>query len=407
VLLTTLGGCEGQIIGPPGAPQPGRSSWLSYKYSASCKDCPELTEPTEEIVYYCSIDIQGGSTRSYSVIDCAHPQRATVGLADWLDSNGFSPGDADIVSERARAIYGNLGDLRIGRDMNCLTTDTNGNVACYVTNYGPAPFDPAAGPTGAVNPLWLGDNNFPQLGNAIDDAIAGHAPFATVAMVYNKNAALQHGGVNAVTFYAFKADGSLLLSPALDGEGGKTSPRMCMACHGGVYDTATHSVTGAQFLPFDSFYFEHSSQPGYRPEDQQESYRKLNKLVKETVNATPAAAPGIVDFIKGTYNDAVDTALTPADGNYVPSGWAGHEKLYNSFYRKYCRMCHMASSTRPFLTFQDFQDLATTIENKVCQSLDMPNAQVPFVGFWQDPVAQIDLRDFLKAQGLPDLHSCK
>jgi hypothetical protein len=67
----------------------------------------------------------------------------------------------------------------------------------------------------------------------------------------------------------------------------------------------------------------------------------------------------------------------------------------------------MASRTRPFLTFEDFRQLTAAIENKVCQSTDMPNAQVPYVGFWQDPVAQGDLRDFLKAQGLTDLHGCK
>jgi len=32
----------------------------------------------------------------------------------------------------------------------------------------------------------------------------------------------------------------------------------------------------------------------------------------------------------------------------------------------------------------------------------MPNAQIPYVGFWQNLTAQGDLRDFLKAQGLTD-----
>ena len=40
VFVTALGGCEGQIIDPN--PPPVRSSWLSYKYPANCKDCPEL-----------------------------------------------------------------------------------------------------------------------------------------------------------------------------------------------------------------------------------------------------------------------------------------------------------------------------------------------------------------------------
>jgi hypothetical protein len=179
-----------------------------------------------------------------------------------------------------------------------------------------------------------------------------------------------------------------------------------MACHGGDYDSTTHSVTGAQFLPFDPFYFQHSSQDGYTLEDQQEAYRQLNKIVNDTLNdITPA--PEIADFISGTYKNAVNTAGTAADGNYVPPGWSGQAKLYNSVYRKYCRMCHMASSTRSFLTFEDFRFFAGAIENKVCNSRDMPNAQVPYVGFWQDLEAQADLRKFLTDQGLTDLHSCQ
>jgi hypothetical protein len=175
-----------------------------------------------------------------------------------------------------------------------------------------------------------------------------------------------------------------------------------MACHGGSYDAATHSVTGAQFLPFDVFSFQQSLQPGYTIADQEEEFRRLNALVSDTA---PAAA--IADFINGTYNDAVHTAGTAADGNYVPAGWSGQETLYNSVYRRYCRMCHLASSTRPFLTFPDFKNLAATIEEKVCHSGDMPNAQVPFLEFWQDLAALDGLRRFLTDERLPDLHSCK
>ena len=408
-ILTTLSGCEGQIIGPPGSQQPGRASWLSYKYSAHCENCPELRDPLEEILYYCSIDAQGGSTRTYAVIDCNDLDRLALLLEQWKDTNGFGSLGPPDGAAQARAIYGNLYDLQIGRDMNCLSFA--GRVVCYVTNYGPPPFDPVIGP----NPAWLGANNFPALGQAVDDAIEGHAPFATVAMVYNKDAADNHGGVNAVTFYAFKGNGDLLLSPGLDTEGGKTSPRMCMACHGGSYDSTAHSVTGAQFLAFDMFSFQHSSKPGFRLEDRQEeyeeAYRKLNAIVMDT-----APAPAIAEFINGTYRNALTTAGTTADGNFVPPGWSDQvpeaerplsTKVYNSVYRPYCRMCHLASSTRPFRTFQDFKDLAGVIEDKVCQSKDMPNAQVPFVGFWQNGVAQADLREFLTAQGLTNLHSCQ
>ena len=91
---------------------------------------------------------------------------------------------------------------------------------------------------------------------------------------------------NAVGFYVFDDQGGLRPSAALDGEGNKSVPRMCMACHGGTYDANTHSVTGASFLPFDAFYFQYSRQesddygqsfghPEFSLDNQQESLRKL------------------------------------------------------------------------------------------------------------------------------------
>jgi cytochrome c5 len=400
VFVSALAGCEGQIIGPPtppGTPPPARALWLSYKYSeGGCTDrdtnCTEIANKVEENAYYCSIAVTGGSAADGEPIDCRDPQSPQLTLNHWKEQNGFPASG----TPEAHAIYGNLYDLRIARDMNCVKSAANGNIACYVTNYGPPPFDKR---NNVVNLMWLGLNNeFPGLTGGIEAAIVGDAPFATVAMVYNQSAA-RNNSPNAVTFYVFDGEGNLF-TPALDGEGEKTNPRMCMACHGGTYVPATHSVTGAQFLPFDVFSFEHSPESGYTFDDQQEGYRKLNALVKETQPAT-----AITDFIDGTYHNAVDTPGTPADGNYVPPGWSGQEKLYNSVYRQYCRMCHLASRT-PFLEFTQFQGRKTDIEIKVCQSTDMPNAQVPFIEFWRNTVAQGDLRDFLQAQGLTDLHNC-
>jgi hypothetical protein len=398
IFFTALAGCEGQIIGPPGGAPAERSLWLSYKYSAGgCTDpntnCPEIINQVEENAYYCSIAVTGDSAANGEPLNCADPQSPKLKLEHWKDANGFPVnGTSD-----AHAIYGNAPDLQIARDMNCVKS-ANGNIACYVTNYGPPPFDNVHR---VVNPDWIGLNNeFPGLTGGIEDAITKDTPFATVAMVYNRSAALSQSA-NAVTFYVFNGLGDLLPLPALDGEGGKTSPRMCMACHGGTYDSGTHSVRGAQFLPFDVFLFKHSMQPGYTLDDQQEEYRKLNALVKET---QPAAA--IADFINGTYNNTVDTAGTLAVNNYVPQGWSGQETLYSGVYRQYCRMCHLASRT-PFLTFAQFQNFAVTIEDKVCQSTDMPNAQVPYLKFWEDTIAQEDLRRFLRGEGLTNLHNCK
>ena len=397
VVLTALSGCDGQIIGPPGGQPAGKASWLSYKYPTPCVDCPELRDQLEEDAYYCSIALTGGSDpNGVDPVHCAANQPPALDFNAWKTANGFPA----TGTPEAHAIYGNLGDLRIGRDMNCVKS-ANENIACYVTNYGPPPFV-----NDAVNPAWTGPNNeFPALTQAIEDAIVGHGPFATVAMVYNRNASISQNA-NAVTFYVFDGTGARLPLPALDAEGGKSNPRMCMACHGGTYDSVAHSATGAQFLPFDVFFFQHSLQPGYTLADQQEGYRKLNKLVKETLVRDTPPGDAIEDFINGTYNNAVDTPGTPAVNGYVPPGWAGQETLYNSVYRQYCRMCHLASRT-PFLTFTQFKSFAATIEDKVCQSTDMPNAQVPYVKLWEDHVARGDLRRFLTEEGLSTPPSCQ
>jgi hypothetical protein len=54
----------------------------------------------------------------------------------------------------------------------------------------------------------------------------------------------------------------------------------------------------------------------------------------------------------------------------------------------------------------DFQGFANQIQHEVCESKDMPHAQVPFgvdetkVGFWNDAVAQHDLGNFLHGQNI-------
>lgn len=384
VLIALLSACGAQ---PPAK----KTSWLSRKYpTAPCESCPELTDQNEERNYYCSIGVTGGTAAGgIDPTGCNSPNAPTLTLADWKAANGFPL----TGYPTAHAIYGNLGDLRIGRDMNC--SKLGNNIACYVTNYGAPPFDGSG-----TNAAWDGkDSDYRQLGSAIDDAIAGHSPFATVAMVYNPSAG---SGANVVTFYTFAPNGELAFSPALDGEGGKTAPRMCMACHGGLYDESSHTAISARFLPFDVYYFKQSTQPGFSLDDQQEGYRQLNARVRET-NVTPA----IQEFIDNTYPGGVTNAGSLAEDVYVPAGWSGHERLYNNVVRQYCRTCHMASGL-DFRTFAQFQQAAAGIEHAVCQEKSMPNAQVPFTIFWrQDHVARGDLRDFLLTEGIADLHDCK
>jgi hypothetical protein len=392
-----LAGCA--VSTPPRA-----NSWLSYRYNFSCNGCAELTDEVEAWNYYCALGVDPTG--------CANSQQPTLTLDDWKAANGFpATGHPD-----AYAAYGNLGDLRIGRDMNCVQL-SNQSVACYVANYGPPPY---ASGLGTTNCDWAGCSEppfppasyyYPFFSKAIDDAVTARSPFATVAMTFTPNTGTANNA-NAVAFYAFNGQGDLIPSAALDGEGNKTIPRMCMACHGGTYDANTHSVTGASFLPFDAFYFQYSHAQGYTLDDQQESLRKMNAMVKATSTPPASQTPNqaqaaILEFVNGLYPDGVDNSGSIAVDGWVPSGWSANPKLYNGVVRQYCRMCHLAQ-TSTFATYQQFKNSAAAVEDYVCNSHDMPNAEVPFARFWRDDVlAKADLRDFLKGEGITNLHDCK
>jgi hypothetical protein len=54
---------------------------------------------------------------------------------------------------------------------------------------------------------------------------------------------------------------------------------MCLACHGGDYDTTYHTVYNTSFLAFDVFNLLYSSVPGFTGADQEASFRALNSMV--------------------------------------------------------------------------------------------------------------------------------
>src|SRR5439155_14458654 len=186
----------------------------------------------------------------------------------------------------------------------------------------------------------------------------------------------------------------------------------CMACYGGSYYSSTHSATGINFLPFDvQFFYFSPTRPGFGIDDQQEGFRQLNALVLAT---QPVAS--ISTLINDLYNNQVGTfGAAIKDDTYIPTDWntsdADSPKIYKGVFRKYCRMCHVASTAAPFNTFAQFKASAGQISNFVCGNLpgalshDMPHAEVPFgglsgsqnnsYGFWMDGNAHQDLLDFL------------
>jgi len=380
--------------------------WFSYtRFDQGCDNlanCSKLTDEAAASQYYRSIGAEDYNGNPY------------FNLEQWKQTFGYY--DSTVV----RAVYGNKLDLQFGRDMNCWQP-ADYQVACYVSNYGPPPFT-----GGRENELW----EQIALPTGVFDAVEGdiHKSFGTVAMVYSSG-----GGVykDHVAFYAFgkaDADGNspLIRSVALDGEGPKTVPGMCMNCHsGGDHGDAYHQDN---FLPFDvqsfSFNAGYISDSGYfhdvptdfNLDNQQEAFRQLNALVLKT-NPTPA----IRNLINGLYPDGVNTpGATVPDDTYIPAGWdidKQSRNLYRNVYRKYCRMCHVAQKgyvvnnqfvSLAFESLDEFKTKCLMVRDLV-YSHSMPNSEVPygafqsgnpfpvarFPGFWTDGVAQSDLQDFV------------
>jgi hypothetical protein len=377
-LITLLVAVIALLVGCTSAP-PNTDAWLSYKYSLSCGQyyidqrsglpsgpCAPIIDNTDSAyVYYLGLGIADPNNYSFS---------------DWLADNGFPPDG----STSTYAIYGNLADLQLGREMHCLQNGQK--IACFVSNF-------AA---------------FGDMTKAVEAPFGDFPPFGRVAMVYDPTI----NGPNQVSFYAFgdkqsvDANGNpitlsdmLLYDIALDDEGRKTVPRMCMACHGGNYDTNADSATGAKFLPFDVFAFRYPTEAGFSFDDQQENLRKLNAMVVAT-----NPGQGITDLINGMYPNGVNNTGSTAVDGYVPSGWSNNSTLYTGVVRPYCRTCHLAQPEQ-FTSSDEWAELGDTLNSMVCQKHDMPHSQVSFgvgskIGFWNDRVAQQDMGNLFKSLGI-------
>ena len=297
--------------------------------------------------------------RYYNTIDPSSTRRT---FAAWKTANGFGGPD------EVRAIYFNSADLNIGRDMHCV--QGNGRAACYVTNYGPAP----------------GSNGFPNSTTALSDAVAaaqataGGPPFATVAMEWTPFS----GQANNVTFFIFDSAGTLINFAALDSEGRKSVPQMCLACHGGRYITDGDSVGAASFLPFILVNLQFSQTPKFTRGDQEEAFRKLNEIVVATrPNPTNAHDP-IDSLLIGLYPSGIHTAGSTQRDDYVPPGWTNPSTsdFYLNYVRPYCRTCHLADETIDFTTYQGFRQLGAAVKTDVCAAHVMPQAEVTWNQHW-------------------------
>jgi hypothetical protein len=215
--------------------------------------------------------------------------------------------------------------------------------------------------------------------------------------------------------------GDQVTSATLDGEGPKPVPQICLACHGGYYDSSDGLAHEARFLPFDIASFltvddvfnnaQTVSDLGldaFTRLNQLGEFRALNALIKQAVSGPQGPNTEITELIDGWYagcggvnSGTCGTCVGPQcqdsfRKNFRPPLWeaqASLHSLYDNVVRVSCRGCH---NTQPSFDWTDPDDftlasfLKTAIERYVCTGQGLPNnqrrmphAEVPFKTFWQ------------------------
>ena len=310
-------------------------------------------------------------------------------LNNWKIVNGFNTNGA-LATGEATAIYFNNGDLKFGRDMHCRQTNTSTKaMACYVSNFG------AVGTDDATSALALA-KQYETSGQTAP------LPGATVAMEYDP--------ATGVQFFAYHGDGTYFPNPALDSEGNKPMPDMCMACHQGLYLGDTNVNNGANFLPFDLGSFKNDAGNTF-PLDPpsatvQEQFRLMNSMVAAT-----GPPSGVTQLIKLWYPGGVNTSgqqFKFTQGAAQLTGgmpFAGHEPLYDTVVAPVCRTCH---TSIPGLEWTKFAQMSlsrgTLIQSFACgpNYLEMPHAEVPWIRFWQQSLSSTLASELNFLNGCPN-----
>lgn len=309
----------------------------------------------------------------YATID---PDNLRTTFDDFLEQNGFTNGGVSVFNENdansAHATYQNVADLNFGRDMYVKLLP-NGNVASYVQNYASA-----------------------------EDALTQTNLLATVAMEY-RAPDNDPNSPKFTTFYVYDGAGNRINKIDLDGRGEKYVPTLCNACHGGkpkrhdglVYQD--EGDTNAKWILWDLDNFSYAA---VKPQAAQETqFRKLNGLALCT---NPSSANTIL--VKGWYGDnnagCNSVAANTFNGNFVPTGWQGHESLYLNVVAPSCRSCHaqrgsynargVVALTRgpkeqslEFNSFSAFANYQDEIERMIYDTGEMPAAKETFERFWR------------------------
>jgi len=295
-----------------------------------------------------------GSIPDEHYVNCDIP-----GLKLWLGLGTFSTLWDEPAQAANEVVYGNAGDLGVGRRAYC--EQNRGaplkdlRTVCYATAHG-------------IPPGQAGFNDR----YAITHPGEGVGDDFILSMMITKDA-------SGTVFLVFGKNGKYTLLPSvnLDTEGPKLVPFVCTSCHGGKYNPSTRKVDGASFLPLDPGLLAFAS-----PADQaaqEENIRDFNVMI---YNSDPNSAIG--NYLRGLYKGALGQPGARAQPDYVPGGWGPQAFLYRNVVRPYCTMCHLAQpgGSYNFASWANFQAYGGLIRNSVCAQHTMPHNELQFKAFW-------------------------
>jgi hypothetical protein len=283
-----------------------------------------------------------------------------AGLKVWLDTSAHLWDEPDQAANEA--VYGNPGDLGVGRRAYCQQKMRGPPVpgmytVCYATAHGIQPGQPGFNDPGIITHPTEGVG---------DDFI--------LSMVITKDA-------SGTVFLALGKNGKYPLLPTvqLDTEGPKLLPFVCTSCHGGRYNPSTRKVDGASLLPLNPGLLAFASAADQAA--QEEKIRNINLMI---YNSEPRSAIGA--YILGLYNGALGQPGARAQPDYVPAGWAPQAGFYRQVVRPYCTMCHLAQpggkGSYNFASWGNFQGNAGAIYGSVCAQHTMPHSELQFKELW-------------------------
>jgi mono/diheme cytochrome c family protein len=355
----------------------------------------------------------------YAAID---PGNTKTTLEDWKTQNGFYSGTGQEVT----VVFQDKRDLGYGRRMTA-RRNADGTVAVMVENY---------------NVVVPGQSNYSALN--VDAAVNSDSKWhiGTNAIEFSP----APNGQTFAKFYSFSpTTGARLLAVDLDGRGPKAVPTPCVVCHGGRGDPLTASGafpsggnTRGQLQPLQVDSFAFSAAAGYARADQESELKAINQFVLCTYPLADGTTKPTgyseddcrsiatfdewgsqwqstaAEMIKAWYGGNGMTASTFSD-SYVPSGWVGHEALYQNVVAPYCRSCHLLRGTASqhaidFTTYDiadnpldiktkdDFRGYADRIKAHVIDRGNMPLALLIYQNFWNSSAPET-LATFLESEG--------